>query len=101
MIVKEFIKKSGEKYFEVIIDLEVPECRVSKVIINGDFFAAKPEFLEEMTEKLRGADAASTDWVGTLLGMYESAHIYGVSRDSVKKVATSIDLRVRKLCRER
>jgi dihydroorotase-like cyclic amidohydrolase len=72
-----------EKVLSVYLEVDA-SCRVSKLVISGDFFAFPPELLDEAESKASGADL---EGVVRVVGEYlDRVVLVGVSRAKALEV---------------
>jgi len=71
------VEVKEEKVFSVYLEVD-ESCRVTKLVISGDFFAFPPELLDEAESRASGqALEGVTELVG---GYLEKVALVGVSR---------------------
>jgi len=77
------VEVKEEKVLSVYLEVDA-SCRVSKLVISGDFFAFPPELLDEAESKASGADL---EGVVRVVGEYlDRVVLVGVSRAKALEV---------------
>lgn len=79
-----FIKEAGSKL--VILKLEVSEdCKVERFSIEGEFFAANPDPIDELANYTRGMELSIDVLVPKVMAAISEARIMGADATIIKR----------------
>jgi len=96
-VIEASAKRKGEKVITIRLVLD-EKCIIESAEVLGDFFAVRPEALEEMLQGLTGVRAVNIEWREFLRDMARVSGLYGASGETLDSLAVKLADGVSRAC---